>query len=65
MLTKTLPDSVLLTQTQDEESCLPEAPVLLARDATGLVCLTQEGRDIILNVASLPEVIKWLRQQKA
>lgn len=64
MIQTLLSNSSLLHQTADDESNVAEPPVVLARDTSGLVVLSQEGRDICLNVASLPELVKWLKAQK-
>lgn len=38
-----------------------EPALLVQRDATGLLIITQEGRDILIQPETLPELIKQLR----
>ncbi|MBX9753657.1 MAG: hypothetical protein K2X80_02805 [Pseudomonadaceae bacterium] len=39
-----------------------EPALLVQRDATGLLVITQEGRDILIQPETLPELIKQLRR---
>lgn len=51
----------VLYQTADEDSSLPEAAVLIHVDNGGALVLQQEGRQIVLNRASLAELLRELR----
>ena len=45
------------------EDCGSGEPALLVqRDASGLLVITQEGRDILVQPETLPELIKQLRR---
>lgn len=39
-----------------------EPALLVQRDATGLLVITQEGRDVLIQPETLPELIKQLRR---
>ncbi len=42
-----------------------EPALLMHRDAGGLIIITQEGRDILIQPETLPELIKQLRRLAA
>ncbi|SED96976.1 hypothetical protein SAMN05421553_3751 [Pseudomonas anguilliseptica] len=44
-----------------EDTGNPEPALLVQRDASGLLIITQEGRDILIQPETLPELIKQLR----
>lgn len=53
----------VLFQTADDESMeIPEPAIAASTDATGLIVLEQEGRGILVNRASVPELVKLLRE---
>jgi hypothetical protein len=60
-VTKLFNRPTVLYQTVDDDMSVPEAAISGCLDASGLVCLSQEGRDIIVNRASVPELCKMLR----
>lgn len=63
MIEKLMQNPHLLHQTPDDpESELPELPIAACTDATGLICISQEGRYIIINRASVNELCKLLRK---
>lgn len=45
-----------------EDAGSPEPALLVQRDATGLLIITQEGRDILIQPETLPALIKQLRR---
>lgn len=51
----------ILHQTPDDDLSIQEMPVAACLDSTGIVCISQEGRHIVLNRASIPEFCKMLR----
>lgn len=50
----------LLHQTPDSEDDMPEPPIAASTDASGLICLSQSGREILVNWASVKELCKML-----
>lgn len=53
----------ILHQTADDRGMgMPELPIAACTDSTGLICLSQEGRSIVINRASVPELCKLLRE---
>lgn len=52
----------LFHQTPDEDSALAETPIAASIDIGGTLVLSQEGRDLILNWASLKEFKKFIDQ---
>lgn len=61
MVEHLLAEAVLLHQTSLDEDKPPEYPIVVARDTGGLLCLPQEGRDLVLDPGTLPELFKLLR----
>ena len=52
----------VLWQTGDDPDCpIPEPAIAIHTDATGLLMLDQEGREILINRASVPELIATLK----
>lgn len=43
----------------------PEPALLVQRDAGGLLTITQEGRDVLIQPETLPELIKQLKRLAA
>ena len=62
MIERLLNHPRLLHQTADEEDGIPEGPVAGSVDANGMIVLSQEGRDLVLNRASVAELGKMLRE---
>lgn len=52
----------ILHQTPDEKDGMPEAPIAICNDATPIIVMSQEGRDIVINLASIPELCKELKK---
>lgn len=52
----------LLHQTSAES--VPEPPIAAHIDSCGLILLSQEGRDHVINPESVPEMCKLLRTMK-
>lgn len=52
----------VLYQTADSDSELPESTIGASLDATPIIVLSQEGREILVNRASVPELCKLLRE---
>lgn len=50
----------ILHQTADDKDGMPELPIALSTDASGLIVLSQEGREIVINQASVPELFTLL-----
>lgn len=50
----------ILHQTADDKNGMPELPIALSTDASGLIVLSQEGREIIVNQASVPELFSMI-----
>jgi hypothetical protein len=62
VIEKLLSDPHLLHQTADDESELPEPPIAVCTDASGLIFLSQEARYICVNRATVNELRKLLRE---
>lgn len=52
-----LRDAALIHQTVGDEGAIPEPPIAVCKDATGLIVLSQEARHIVVNPESLPELV--------
>lgn len=61
MIEKLLNKPHILHQPVDDDQ-IPEQPIAACVDADGLICLSQEGRDIVVRRKAVPELIKLLRQ---
>lgn len=57
---KLLNDPVVLYQKADDECGLPEPALTLCHDATPILVLGQEGREITINLASATPLCKAL-----
>lgn len=56
----------ILHQTADDKDGMPEQPIAICADVTPVIVMSQEGREIILNLASvyeLTDALKKLRQE--
>lgn len=65
MIVKLLQNPRVVYQKADDESNLPEPAIAIGTDATPIVVMSQEGREITVNLATLPELWKCLRQVAA
>lgn len=45
-------------QTADTEMNVPEPAIAISTDASGLVIINQEGREVVLNRASIRDLIR-------
>lgn len=50
----------LIHQTADDKFAPPETTLALCSDANGLLVLSQEGRDVVINLATVPDLRKAL-----
>lgn len=57
--------SAVVWQPFDDDRGPGEPAILVERDATGLLCLTQEGRAIIIQPETLPALTKELKRLAA
>ena len=60
MIEKLFRSPHILHQTPDSRDDAPNAPVAGCIDASGTLLLSQEGREICVNCASVPELKKML-----
>lgn len=66
MITRLFNNPHVLHQTCDYEVSLPEPAIAAHTDASGLIILSQEGRDILINRESVSELCRLLKSlQKA
>lgn len=54
----------LLHQAPDDDAEISESPIAVSIDAGGTLILSQEGRHICVNWASVPELTKLLRDMR-
>ncbi len=62
MIKKLFNDPHVLYQSVKDDTDLPESAIAIHVDNAGLICLSQENREIVLNKASVPELCKLLMQ---
>ena len=55
---------VILYQQCDSDMDIPERDIGLHTDAGGLICIEQEGRTVIVNPESVPELCRLLKHQQ-
>jgi hypothetical protein len=65
MIEKLFNNPHLLHQTADDDSSLPELPISGSVDSADIIVLSQEGRSIVINKASVPELCKLLKKLAA
>ena len=53
----------MVVQTSDEEYGVAESAIAVSTDSGGTLVLEQEGRSLCLNRASVPDLIKALKEQ--
>lgn len=51
----------IIYQRPDSEQDLPEPAIALYTDATPLIVIVQEDREIVINLATVPELCKALK----
>lgn len=62
MITTLFKNPRILYQTADDQDHeLPEPAIGASNDATGLIVLEQDGRHILVNRASVPELCRLLK----
>lgn len=52
---------VLFQKADDAETGIPEPAIAASTDGTGLIVLEQDGRSLLVNRASVPELCRMLR----
>ena len=63
MITKLFNNPHVLSQTADDDDCgIAEPAISGSTDASGLIVLVQEGREILVNRKSVPELCRLLRK---
>lgn len=65
MIRKMLNQAHVLYQTADEDYVPSETCLAVHIDNGGTLIITQEDRDIVLNMATVPELCKLLKQLAA
>lgn len=67
MITKLFNNPHVLSQSPDEADGLgiAEPAISASTDASGLIVLVQEGREILVNRKSVPELCRMLRKMVA
>ena len=61
-MTMTSAMQAVIWQPYTEDGGTGEPALLVQRDASGLLCIAQEGREILIQPETLPELIKQLRR---
>lgn len=61
MIVRQYRNPLVVFQKPDTDDSLAEPAIAVSTDAGGLIILNQEGRDILINRASLPDLIKALK----
>ncbi len=61
MIEKLFNNPQVLYQTADDDCSVPEQAISIYTDSSGLIILGQEGRNIIINKASVKELVKVLK----
>lgn len=62
MIVNLLNNPRILYQTPDDEAQIAEPSIAGSNDSSGLIVLSQEGREILINKNSVPDVTKLLKQ---
>lgn len=61
MITRLFNHAHVLFQTEDDASMVPEAAIGASIDANNIIVLEQEGRHLVINRATVPELRRLLR----
>lgn len=61
MIVKPFNNPRVLYQTADDDLGIAEPAITASVDNGGLIILNQEGRDLLVNAATVPELIRMLR----
>ena len=61
MITRLFNQAHVLFQTEDDASMVPEAAIGASIDANNIIVLEQEGRHLVINRATVPELRRLLR----
>ena len=62
MITKLFNNPHVLSQTADDDFGIAEPAISGSTDASGLIVLGQDGREILVNRKSVPELCRLLRK---
>lgn len=62
MITRLFNNPHVLTQSCAEDMGLPEPAIAACTDACGLIVLSQEGRDLLVNPESVNELCRLLKK---
>ena len=63
MIEKLFNEPNIFYQVADEEDQIPELPVTICKDASGIICLGQNGSsEIVLNKKSIKELCDFLKK---
>lgn len=60
--TMTTAQQAVIWQPYDDDRGPGEPALLVQRDASGLLLITQEGRDVLIQPETLPELFRQLRR---
>ncbi|HRQ59157.1 MAG TPA: hypothetical protein PLN31_17215 [Azoarcus taiwanensis] len=52
----------VIFQTPDDEDMVAEQAIAVSCDASGLIVINQEGRELLINRASVPDLVRVLRE---
>jgi hypothetical protein len=55
----------IVWQTCDDECCVPETAIGVHYDATPLILLEQNGQSVLINIETVPELIRVLKEVRA
>lgn len=61
MITRLFNQAHVLFQTEDDASMVPEPAIGASIDANNIIVLEQEGRHLVINRATVPELRRLLR----
>lgn len=62
MITRLFNNAHILFQRENDDSMVPEAAIGASVDANKIIVLEQEGRHLVINRASVPELCRLLRE---
>lgn len=62
MIKKLFQEPHIFYQKPDDEDNLPEMPIVIQKDLSGIICISQEDREIVLNKKSIKELADFLKK---
>lgn len=65
MIVRTYSNVVVIYQAGPDDDTFPEPAIIVQHEASPLIVVSQEGREIVLNIESVDEFVKALREMKA